>query len=714
MKEAAAKSADYQPLPEYPRPQFMRVQEGLMEDEGLIEEKRLQMNCADPTWENLNGWWDYAFAGEERPDHWDGKILVPFSPEAPLSGVDRQLKPDEFLWYHRDFQVGGDEVSGRWLLHFGAVDQKCRVFLNGKEIGRHSGGYLPFTIEMTGALKPGENELELCVSDVSDTSYLTRGKQKIARGGMFYTAQSGIWQTVWMERVPEQYIRSVKITSERDAFQIVVQIDGSEEGTEVGAEVFAPKSPAPDGGARALCEGAPMAAGSVILAESGKVSLTAGGNTDLAESGNTGLTESGKVGLTEGRKARQNAGGKARLQIAVPEPKEWAPEAPWLYGIRIRCGEDTVYTYGAIREVSLLPAREGAVTKADEHEEGCNAACEAGAEQENAMSAAGAEQENAMSAAGAEQERVGSAAVSEAAGEVGGELCNRLCLNGKPCFMNGVLDQGYWPESLMTAPADEALIHDIMEMKRLGFNMMRVHCKIGADRFYYHCDRLGMLVWQDMVNGGWNYNMPRLCYLPTFFPRLFGQKTDKTVWDRQRTGRTNIASRTLWLREAKATVRCLRNHPSIVLWVLFNEGWGQFDSALNTEKIRALDPTRLIDSASGWFDQGAGDVASVHNYFRKLEVVPDPKRAFAITEYGGFSLLAEDHAWNTEVYGYGQLEDPAQLQARYAETMDEIRALAGKGLAAAVYTQVSDIEDECNGLLTYDREECKVDKEGNQ
>ena len=280
--------------------------------------------------------------------------------------------------------------------------------------------------------------------------------------------------------------------------------------------------------------------------------------------------------------------------------------------------------------------------------------------------------------------------------------------------MNGVLDQGYWPESLMTAPADEALIHDIMEMKRLGFNMMRVHCKIEADRFYYHCDRLVMLVWQDMVNGGWNYNMPRLCYLPTFFPKLFGQKTDRTAWDRQRTGRTNMASRTLWLREAKATVRCLRNHPSIVLWVLFNEGWGQFDSALNTEKIRKLDPTRLIDSASGWFDQGAGDVVSVHNYFRKLEVVPDPQRAFAITEYGGFSLLAEDHAWNTEVYGYGQLEDPAQLQARYAETMAEIRALAGKGLAAAVYTQVSDIEDECNGLLTYDRDECTVDKKGIQ
>ncbi|MBQ1489516.1 MAG: hypothetical protein IIZ43_00580, partial [Eubacterium sp.] len=350
VRGAAAADAAYQPLTEYPRPQMVR-----QEPAG--------------SWNNLNGWWEYAITQEDlRPEQWDGRILVPFSPEAPLSGVERQLTPKEYLWYRRTITVC-DPEEGRWLLHFGAVDQQCIVYVNGKKAGRHSGGYLPFSAEVTDVLRPGENELTLCVRDVSETSYLTRGKQKIARGGMFYTAQSGIWQTVWLERVPKRYIREVKITPKEDAFELAVLVDGGTAGDEasVTAEVFAPRSSAETAcDAGWFCEGDP-------------------------------------VSEADGRIPEWNKRGEGRLKLTIPVPdcRRWSPEDPALCGIRVQAGDDSVCLYSALRELSLAKDEEGRI---------------------------------------------------------------RLCLNGKPCFMNGVLDQGYWPESLLTAPDDRALIHDIAEM----------------------------------------------------------------------------------------------------------------------------------------------------------------------------------------------------------------------------------------------------------
>ena len=551
-------------LPEYPRPQMVRDH-----------------------YMNLNGLWDYAFTGSpERPQKYDGKILVPFSPEAPLSGVNRILQPDEYLHYEREITIRKEEQV-RYLLHFGAVDQSCEIYVNGKKAGEHTGGYLAFSIDISELLQDGGNRLHVTVRDLSDTSYHAKGKQSLERGGMWYTPQSGIWQTVWMEKVPCRYIRDLKIDPDLDAGAVRVK---------------------------------------VLLNTNEKLPVEA-------------------VVRFRGAVLRASEGMTGRaIRISGLPVHPWTPETPDLYDVVIRTKEDTVTSYFAMRKISV--------------------------------------------------ER-----------DSGGIL--RMFLNNRPHYQNGVLDQGYYPDGLYTAPDDEAMVNDIMQMKALGFNMLRKHVKIEPSRWYWHCDRLGMLVWQDMVCGGNLYHGWFVTIMPNLFPF-----TGRVIPDRNRWlfSRTQEAGRKEFLREVRQTIRQLYHHPSIVLWTAFNEGWGQFDARKVTGLIRRLDPSRLIDEASGWFDRGGGDLYSIHNYFRKLRVSPDEKRCIALTEFGGCSWHMPGRSYTEEEYGYGKCHSKEELTDAIEKLWrrDLFRSIPN-GLCASVYTQVSDIEDETNGLLTYDREEIKAD-----
>ena len=537
---------------------------------------------------NLNGYWDYAVTGSgDPPEKYDGKILVPFSPEAPLSGADRILRPDQYLHYARQFLYHLADGSRRLLLHFGAVDCTCVVFVNRKKVGEHTGGYLPFSVDITEYVQEGDNLLQLTVRDPSDTSYHAKGKQSLERGGMWYTPQSGIWQTVWMEEVPEQYITGLKLD--------------------------------PDPGSSTL---------RVKVMMSGPESLPATLTVSLRRE--AVLQAEGMTGCT--------------CTLSIPSFLPWSPEDPVLYDLRVRAGNDEVSSYFAMRKISVEKDRNGIL---------------------------------------------------------------RLFLNGRPYYQNGVLDQGYWPDGLYTAPSDEAMVNDILQMKALGFNMLRKHIKIEPERWYYHCDRLGMLVWQDMVCGGSRYKGWFVTYMPTLAPvtgRMFRDDHRKLFSREDERGRKEF------IEEVKQTVRHLYNHPSIVLWVPFNEGWGQFDAGKVTALIRRLDPSRPVDEASGWFDQRGGDILSIHNYFRKLKVRPDRERCIALTEFGGYSWHMPDRSWGSEEYGYKKFSSREGLTEGIEKLWRrDLLPNIERGLSASVYTQVSDVEDETNGLLTYDREEIKVD-----
>ncbi len=558
------------PLSEYPRPQLMR-----------------------DNWLCLNGMWEYAFtAAEAVPQTFDGEILVPFSPESILSGVNRQLQPQEYLWYRRTLTIEALDLQKRCLLHFGAVDQSAVVLLNGREVGCHVGGYLPFTLDITEFLFLGENELTVRVRDVSDTGCHSRGKQKLQRGGMFYTAQSGIWQTVWLEWVPRYAIRSLRFTPSPELDSVTLCVDAD----------------AP--------ENTPMTLR--VYAEDALVAEGQGSSSDA-------------------------------LCLTMENAQRWTPENPFLYQAEIRLGTgeqaDIVRSYFAMRWFS----------------------------------------------------------VEKDSAEI-----PRFCLNHQPYFLHGVLDQGYWSDGLYTAPSDDALIHDIRKMKEHGFNMLRKHIKIEAERWYYHCDRLGMIVWQDMVCGGGKYNSAFVTALPTVFPWITSHVSDAHYGlfaRRSKQGREEFE------RECIETVRLLENHPCIAVWVPFNEGWGQFDSVRITQLIHSLDPTRPIDSTSGWFDRRAGDFISRHIYFRKLKMPKRCKgdaRAFVISEYGGYAYAVAGHTSMEHVYGYSIFKDAQPLNAACRALMQEqLLPLIEQGLCGGVYTQVSDVEEEVNGILTYDR---KVDK----
>jgi hypothetical protein len=556
-------------LEEYPRPQLRR-------DNYTI----------------LNGYWDYSItAVETRPEIYEGKILVPFSPESVLSGVGRQLKPGECLWYQRSIELDQIPVGKRLILHFGAVDQSCEVYMNDDKVAEHQGGYLPFSIDITGDVKVGKNLLTVKVIDVSDTSYHSRGKQKLSRGGMFYTAQSGIWQTVWYEWVPNTYITGIKLTPKlkQSELELIIYLNDS------------------------LDERRQEQTYQVAIIKEGKV-------------------------------VQETSSNERSITISLPEVICWSPENPFLYGLDIIVEDDRIQSYFAMRSVELKKDEAG---------------------------------------------------------------ITRIYLNHKPYFQNGLLDQGYWPDGLYTAPCDEAMIYDIEQAKALGFNMLRKHIKIEPLRWYYHCDRLGMLVWQDMVNGGEDYNQLLVGYLPTIVPGIAGRFKDRHY---KLLGRESREGRREWCIECRRTVELLYNCPSIVVWVPFNEGWGQFDAKEAYQLIRELDSTRLIDHASGWFDQGIGDFESIHNYFHPLKVKLKD-RAVIFSEIGGYACYITGHSFSWKVYGYKIFltkEDFDEAYQRLYRT--ELAKLHEQGLSAVVFTQLSDVEDEVNGLFTYDRKVCKVTK----
>lgn len=562
----------------------------------------------------LNGLWEYAFTKKFcLPKQYDGKILVPFSPESLLSGVNRQLQPDEYLWYRTEFKADGGNLRNgkRLLLHFGAVDQACRVYVNGKEAMQHTGGYLPFEGDITEYLENGENvinELVVAVKDLSDTSYHARGKQKLKRGGMFYTAQSGIWQTVWMENVPENYIRDIVAEPDLDKGMVRVTVLAETELpielTVKMPEIYIDR-----------CQGNPE-------------------KNEEKSAGND------KVNID----AIYTADGAANqgMEIRLPVIRPWTCEEPWLYSFTVAMGEDEVESYFALRSFTV------------------------------------------------EQDARG---------------VPRICLNHQVQFQKGVLDQGYWSDGLYTAPSDAAMIFDIQAMKNMGFNMIRKHLKVEPQRWYYHCDRLGMVVWQDMVNGGTYYRHWFVTYAATLF----------SWWNwKWKDGYTRLLSRTdkkgrlEFVREMKETIRILRGHPSIAVWVIFNEGWGQFQTEEMTRIVRKQDSTRLIDQASGWFDQGGGDFQSLHNYFFKLRVRAESERAAVLSEFGGYSLREEAHSVCEGQYGYGTYHSREELNEMYRRMDKVIESKIPEGLCASVYTQLSDVEEEINGIFTYDREVQKI------
>ena len=576
MPQAPKSSRPQHPLPEYPRPALRR-----------------------DSFESLNGVWQYAITKSAKlPPQWDGDILVPYSPEAKASGVGRTLRPGEWLHYHRSFAPPAGE-GGRVLLHFGAVDHACAVQVNGHLVGGHRGGYWPFTFDITDALNADHNRLWVAVQDPTGTGHQARGKQTLKPGGMFYPAQSGIWQTVWLERVPDNYIETLTVTPDYDARTVTVKAHTAQ-----------------PGGAANLW--AVVRAGGVTIAE------------------DWGSDEAGQDG---------------EVTLTIPEEHffPWSPASPFLYDLTVGTtqgeeeGFDTVHSYFALRK---WECRED------------------------------------------------------------GRGIKRFFLNGKPILLNGLLDQGYWPEGLYTPPSDGAVEHELHTVRELGFNLLRKHAKIEPERWYYHCDKLGIIVWQDMVNGGGAYPMWYVTYLTNALQPLLRYAPDgKLLWGLL--GRGSARSREEYSRELADTVAALGKHPSIGCWVPFNEGWGQFDAEKATKALRALDPTRLVDEASGWFDRGGGDVHSIHNYFYPLRIRPKA-RTVALSEYGGIAWPMPGHEPPRKTYGYGTVRSRAELTGRYRDLqLKTILPQLRKGLSALVYTQLTDVEDEVNGLFTYDRRAIK-------
>ena len=567
------------PLAEYPRPAMRRD------------------SC-----EILNGPWQYAITQTaEYPAAWQGSILVPYSPEAPASGVNRTLQPGQWLHYHRLFAPPAGE-GGRVLLHFGAVDYACAVQVNGHLAGGHRGGYWPFTLDITDLLNgTGRNSLWVAVQDPTGHGTQARGKQTLKPGGMFYPAQSGIWQTVWLERVPDNYIQTLTVTPDYDARTVTVRVHTA------------------------------MPGGAVNL----WAMVRAGGVTIAEDWGSDEADQDGEVTLN------------------IPEEHffPWSPDTPFLYDLTVgtnqgeEAGLDTVHSYFALRKWSCTPDAHGVL---------------------------------------------------------------RFCLNDKPILLNGLLDQGYWPEGLYTPPSDAAVERELSEVKALGFNLLRKHAKIEPQRWYYHCDRLGLIVWQDIVNGGSAYNLWFVTYLTNVLQPLLRRFPDgKAAYSLL--SRAKPVGREEYAHELADTVQALRCHPCIACWVPFNEGWGQFDAGKAVQALRALDGTRLVDEASGWFDQGGGDVHSLHNYFYPLRIRPQ-KRTVALSEYGGIAWPMPGHEPPHKTYGYGTAKDRQELTARYKKLqLKTVLPQLEKGLSALVYTQLTDVEDEVNGLFTYDRAAVKPD-----
>ncbi|MDO4182858.1 MAG: glycoside hydrolase family 2 TIM barrel-domain containing protein [Coriobacteriia bacterium] len=582
----------------------------------------------------LNGLWKCGISGEagsaapaavdlgqlEAPAEADcpQDILVPFSPETALSGVGEQLQPGQTLRYWRTFTVAAPargvlpvraagnsdarpahipkpQPDQRVLLHFDGVDHACAVWLNGTLLGTHTGAYLPFSYDITDLLLVGENHLALAVADATNPAQQLTCKQRLSRGDIWYTAQSGIWQPVWLETVPAVRIESFTYQANIESGQLAVNARVNCKGT-LTVQVYAPS------------EGEPRPTGTLLTQASAP-----------------------------------SWSGQARVELQVPNPQLWSPQSPTLYPLRLTFEDDQVNTYVAFRRVEVRPDAEGTP---------------------------------------------------------------RFFLNGEPYFVKGALDQGYWPESLLTPPSDAALQADIQAVKSAGFNMLRKHIKLENSRWYYHADRLGLLVWQDMpCGGGSDVCTWHVSYKPTLFKASWTRMRDNTARNQRKLGAASEALRAEWAVTLRGIIQHLRNHPSVCCWVLFNEGWGQFDAAKATAQAAALDPTRPIDAVSGWFDQGCSSFYDVHNYFRPLQVWPSrPARAFFLGEFGGLSFGVPDHCAGQSDYGYATYESQTAWWQAVRETLANAESLQPKGLAGYVYSQLTDVEEETNGLLTYDRQ----------
>lgn len=562
-------SEEYCPLNDYPRPYLQRD----------------SFYC-------LNGFWDLDINQEDKTELYSQKILVPFSPECKLSGIEHILQPNEQLHYRLFFTLPEGFVKKRVLLHFEAVDQECKVWLNQKLIGEHCGGYSSFYFDITDHLCDN-NELKVDVKDQTELLPYARGKQKLSNTGkyksIFYKPQSGIWQSVWLESVDEDYITDLKIETLYDKSEVSITIAASN----------------------------PKLSAEVILYNGTK-----------------------QIGI-------KKAGIDTPYVFLMKDFEPWTPSNPHLYDIKIKYGFDEVKSYFGMRKISCNKDKNG---------------------------------------------------------------IRRFFLNNKPFFFNGVLDQGYWPDSLMTNPSDFALIKDISTMKSLGFNTLRKHIKVENRRFYYHCDKLGMLVWQDMPNGGGNYSELFVTELPNVWPYFGRIISDKHYrWFK----RSVEKGRELYYQELTNMLCELKNYTSIVEWTPFNEGWGQFDANKVTDYIKKLDNSRLINQACGWFDQHGGDMYSIHNYRYVLKVKPQLNRVVALTEYGGYAYPIKKHILYPEkIFGYGYCRSAKELTNKYAELIQrDVLPNIEKGLSAIIYTQLSDVEEEVNGLMTYDREVVKVDSE---
>ena len=515
---------------------------------------------------NLNGIWDFTVSEKEAISAFDKKINVPFCPESLLSGLKMDVKPGSYLFYRRHFSM--QKQTGRLLLRVGAADQIADIYVNQIHVCHHEGGYDSFTADITDSLKE-ENELLIRVRDDLKDQTFPYGKQTLKRGGMWYTPVSGIWQTVWLEWVPETYIENLDM-----------QVDL--------AKAIITTTPALDG--KVLCEGKeyPLVKGNAV--------------------------------------------------IAPDEPHLWSPEDPYLYDFTIETDTDRVESYFALRTIES-------------------------------------------------------------------KVINgipRLCLNGKPYFFHGLLDQGYWPDGIFTPAKPECYVNDILEMKRLGFNTLRKHIKVEPEEFYYQCDKLGMVVFQDMVNNG-VYHFLRDTALPTIGIQKLN---DKTMHPSKKT-------RKRFLESMEATVKQLRNHPCILYWTIFNEGWGQFDSEAVYDELKKLDSSRIIDATSGWFRQKKSDVDSRHIYFTPWSTLKVSDKPLVLSEFGGYAYPVEGHLFNTgNSYGYKACKN----EAHFRESVDKLYRekvipAVKRGLCAAIITQVSDVEDEINGFLTYDRKVNKADTE---
>ena len=526
------------------------------------------------TWMDLNGKWDFAVqADEKKPEAFDRTILVPYCPESALSGIHNHFPEGSFLFYRRYVRLPEAAAGHRILLHVGAADQALTCYVNGVEIGSHTGGYTAFTMDITRAVRE-ENEILLRVrDDLTDTAF-PRGKQSLTPGGMWYTPVSGIWQSVWLEWVPETYIQSLDIRA--DMTEAVL--------------------------------------------DTGDASLS-GTVTVMAPEGNVTLP------LTGGR------------AVFRPEtPRLWSPEDPYLYEFEINTGADRVSGYFALRSWDIRNV----------------------------------------------------------------DGIPRLCVNGKPRFFHGLLDQGYWPDGIYTPPSPDCYRQEILAMKRMGFNTLRKHIKVEPEEFYYQCDKLGMFVFQDMVSNG-DYSYLKDTILPTLG---FQRKNDRRAHPDKR-------SRQMFLDNMKAQVLQLKNHPCIAMWTIFNEGWGQFDATAAYHTLKALDDSRFVCSCSGWFRGGESDVFSRHIYFGQWHHLKRTDKPLVLTEFGGICLAVDGHLYNPDKsYGYQSSKDSEDYRKKLLTLYRKhILPAIPKGLCAAIYTQVSDVEEEINGLLTYDRQVTKPDAE---